>query len=435
MTRIIDLIRRKQDGEEITSEEFEHLVSGYTKGEIEDYQMASFLMAGSCNGFSETEATALTLAMAKCGRKLDLGDIEHPKVDGHSTGGVGDKISLIATPIAAAAGIAVPAVTGQAILYTGGTLDKLQAIPGFRTDLPLAEFRQIVVAHGLAFSGQTNDLAPADKKLSALRDVTGTADCPELIAASVMSKKLAAGLDGLVLDVKVGSGSLVRRRTDARRLAELMIAIGHRMDIRMQALLTDMNQPLGFTVGNALEVMEVSQTLQGQGPADLSGLSVEIAARMIYLGEPSSSLESARDQAQQLLTDGSAFAKLQAVIKAQGGDPNVLQQFELLPNANGEHIILSPRAGFVSRINADEIGRAAGLLGASRDAMGGNIDPAVGVILQSKIGDEVTEGSRLCALYYTDESHLEEGVQLVEDAFRISANPPEPIDLALDLVQ
>ena len=435
MTRIVDLIRRKTDGEEVTFEEFEQLISSYARGEITDYQMAAFLMAGSCNGFSDTEAAALTSAMLKCGLQVDLSDIPQPKVDKHSTGGVGDKITLIASPIAAAAGIAVPTITDRGLGYTGGTLDKLQAIPGFRTELPLAEFRQTVSTHGLAFTGQTQELAPADKKLFALRDATATTDCLELIAASIMSKKLAEGIDGLVLDVKVGRGSLIRDRAEGRRLAQLMITIGRRMDVRMQALLTDMNQPLGFTIGNALEVMEVSQTLQGQGPADLIGLSVEIAARMIYLGEPSRSLESARDQAQQLLADGSAFEKLQAVIEAQGGDPNVLQQFELLPNASGEHIISSPRAGFVSRINADDIGHAAALLGAGRDAMDDTIDPAVGVILQSKVGDEVMEGSRLCALYYTDETNLQDGVQLVEDAFRISAIQPEPIDLALDLVQ
>ena len=435
MIRIVDLIRRKRDGEEVTFEEFEHLISSYARGEIKDYQMAAFLVAGSCSGFSDTEAAALTSAMLKCGRQVDLSDIPQPKVDKHSTGGVGDKITLIASPIAAAAGIAVPTITDRGMGYTGGTLDKLQAIPGFQTELPLAEFRQTVATHGLAFTGQTNELAPADKKLFALRDATGTSDCLELIAASIMSKKLAEGIDGLVLDVKVGRGSLIRDRAEARRLAQLMITIGRRMEVRMQALLTDMNQPLGFTIGNALEVMEVSQTLQGQGPADLIGLSVEIAARMIYLGKPSRSLESARDQAQQLLADGSAFAKLQAVIEAQGGDPNVLKQFELLPNASGEHIISSPRAGFVSRINADDIGHAATLLGAGRDAMEDVIDPAVGVILQSKVGDEVMEGSRLCALYYTDETNLQEGVQLVEDAFRISATQPEPVDLALDLVQ
>ena len=369
MTRIVDLIRRKTDGEEVTFEEFEQLISSYARGEITDYQMAAFLMAGSCNGFSDTEAAALTSAMLKCGLQVDLSDIPQPKVDKHSTGGVGDKITLIASPIAAAAGIAVPTITDRGLGYTGGTLDKLQAIPGFRTELPLAEFRQTVSTHGLAFTGQTQELAPADKKLFALRDATATTDCLELIAASIMSKKLAEGIDGLVLDVKVGRGSLIRDRAEGRRLAQLMITIGRRMDVRMQALLTDMNQPLGFTIGNALEVMEVSQTLQGQGPADLIGLSVEIAARMIYLGEPSRSLESARDQAQQLLADGSAFEKLQAVIEAQGGDPNVLQQFELLPNASGEHIISSPRAGFVSRINADDIGHAAALLGAGRDAM------------------------------------------------------------------
>ena len=332
----------------LPSKSFEQLINSYARGETSDYQMAAFLMAGSCNGFSDTEAAALTSAMLKCGLQVDLSDIPQPKVDKHSTGGVGDKITLIASPIAAAAGIAVPTITDRGLGYTGGTLDKLQAIPGFRTELPLAEFRQTVSTHGLAFTGQTKELAPADRKLFALRDATATTDCLELIAASIMSKKLAEGIDGLVLDVKVGRGSLIRDRAEARRLAQLMITIGRRMDVRMQALLTDMNQPLGFTIGNALEVMEVSQTLQGQGPADLVGLSVEIAARMIYLGEPSRSLESARDQAQQLLADGSAFAKLQAVIEAQGGDPNVLQKFELLPNASGEHIISSPRAGFSS---------------------------------------------------------------------------------------
>ncbi len=435
MDRVVDLIRAKRDGEELSSEDFERLISGYVRQEIHDYQMAAFLMAGYCNGFSDAEATALTAAMVNCGQRLDLSDITQPKVDKHSTGGVGDKVSLVALPIAAAAGIAVPCITGRGIGHTGGTLDKLQSIPGFRAELPLADFKKQVAEKGLAFTGQTNEVAPADRRLFALRDATGTVESPALIAASILSRKLAEGLDGLLIDVKVGTGALIQARKDARKLALLMITIGRRMNMRVQSLLTDMDQPLGFTVGNALEVMEASQTLQNQGPPDLSGLAVETAARMIFLAQPSRSIDSARDQAKQLLADGSALAKMQEVIAAQGGNPECLFRFELLPNATGEHIISSPREGYISRINADDIGRAAALLGAGRDRMEDAIDPAVGVILQSKVGHKVTAGSRLCALYYTDETRLPEAIQLVEDAFRLSAAQPEAHELVLDLVQ
>ena len=435
MDRIVDLIRAKRDGEELTQEDFERLVNGYTRNEIPDYQMAAFLMAGYCNDFSDAEATALATAMLNCGQRLDMSDVPTPRVDKHSTGGVGDKVTLIAAPTAAAAGIYVPMITGRGLGHTGGTLDKLQSIPGFRTQLSMSDFKTQVKELGLAFTGQTDEISPADKRLYALRDVTGTVESLALIAASIMSKKLAEGLDALLLDVKVGRGSLIKGRSEARKLAQLMISIGRRMNVTVQALLTDMDQPLGFTVGNALEVMEASQTLQGQGPPDLAGLSTELAARMIYLGESSRSIESARDQAQQLLADGSAITKLRDIIAAQGGDPEVVYRFDLLPNASGEQIVSSPRDGYISRINADDIGRAAVMLGAGRDSMDDPIDPAVGVILQSKVGDQVVAGQQLCALYYTDEANLPEAVQLVEDAFRLSANPPEPRDLILDLVQ
>ena len=435
MERVVDLIRRKRDGEELTFEDYEGLIGGYARGEVKEYQMAAFLMAGCCVEFTDNEATALTSAMLKCGERIDLSAVSQPKVDKHSTGGVGDKVSLVAAPIAAAAGIAVPMITGRGIGHTGGTLDKLESIPGFRTALSIAEFQNIVAEHGLAFGGQTNAIAPVDKRLYALRDATSTVDSLALIAASIMSKKLTENLDGLLLDVKVGTGALTPDRAEARRLAQLMISIGRKMEIRVQALLTDMSEPLGFTIGNALEIMEAAQTLQNQGPPDLVGLSTEIAARMIYLGEPARSIDSARDQAQQLLADGSALAKFRDVITAQEGNPDVLTQFELLPNASGEHIISSPRAGFISRINADDIGRAAVLLGAGRDNVDDMIDPAVGVILQCKVGDQVVEGSRLCALYYTEETRLQEAVLLVEDAFRLSSIQPKPRDLTLDLVQ
>lgn len=435
MDRIVDLVRKKRDGEELNLEELERLINGYTRGEIHDYQMAAFLMAGACNGLSEAEATSLTTAMLHCGRQVDLSGLDKPKVDTHSTGGVGDKVGLIAAPIAAAAGVAVPVIAEPSIGHVGGTLDKLQAIPGFRTDLSLEDFQEIVSEYGLAFAGQSNELAPADKKLYSLREATATVESQALIAASVMSKKLAEGLDGLVLDVKVGRGSLVSGRTEARRLAQLMISIGRRMNVRVQALLTDMDQPLGYTVGNALEVMEASQTLQGQGPPDLTTLAIEIASRMIFLANTAMSAEAAREQATSLLQDGSALTVLENVITAQGGDANALRQFELLPNASGEQVVSSPREGYISRIAADDIGRAAALLGAGRERMGDPIDPAVGLILQSKVGDQVQAGQGLCALYYTSDTHLEEAVQLVEDAFRLSANPPEPRDLVIDLVQ
>lgn len=435
MDRIVDLIRAKRDGEELTQEDFERLVNGYTRNEIPDYQMSAFLMAGYCRGFDDTEATALTTAMLNCGQRLDMTDVPHPRVDKHSTGGVGDKVTLIAAPIAAAAGIYVPAITGRGLGHTGGTLDKLQSIPGFRSQLKMGEFQAQVKELGLAFTGQTDEISPADKRLYALRDVTGTVESLALIAASIMSKKLAEGLDGLLLDVKVGRGALIKGRTEARKLAQLMISIGRRMNVKVQALLTDMDQPLGFTVGNALEVMEASQTLQGQGPPDLTGLATELAARMIYLGESSRSIDSARDQAQQLLADGSAIQKFRDVIAAQGGDPEIVYRFDLLPNASGEQVVSSPRDGYISRINADDIGRAAAMLGAGRDNMEDPIDPAVGVILQSKVGDQVVAGQQLCALYYTDEANLPDAISLVEDAFRLSANPPETRDLILDLVQ
>jgi pyrimidine-nucleoside phosphorylase/thymidine phosphorylase len=435
MDRIVDLIRAKRDGEELTLEDFERLVNGYTRNEIPDYQMSAFLMAGYCTDFTDAEATALTMAMLNCGQRLDMSDVPKPRVDKHSTGGVGDKVTLIAAPIAAAAGIKVPMITGRGLGHTGGTLDKLQSIPGFRTELKLGEFQAQVKEQGLAFTGQTNEISPADRRLYALRDVTGTVESLALIAASIMSKKLAEGLDALLLDVKVGRGALIKGRTEARKLAQLMISIGRRMNVTVQGLLTDMDQPLGFTVGNALEVMEAAQTLQGQGPPDVTSLSIELAARMIYLGESSRSIESARDQAQQLLADGSALTKLRDVIAAQGGDPEVVYRFDLLPNATGEQVVASPRDGFISRINADDIGRAAAMLGAGRDNIEDQIDPAVGVILQSKVGDQVVAGQQLCALYYTEETHVPEAVQLVEDAFRLSANQPEPRELILDLVQ
>jgi pyrimidine-nucleoside phosphorylase/thymidine phosphorylase len=432
--RTVDLIHRKRDGEELSQEEIAYFVEGYTRGEIPDYQMSAFLMSVFFSGMSDREVSGLTDCMLRSGEVLDLSGIPGLKVDKHSTGGVGDKTSLIAGPLAAAAGVVVPMISGRALGHTGGTLDKLESIPGFRTDLSVDEFRDLLGTHKIAFGSQTPQIAPADGKLYSLRDATATVESIPLIASSIMSKKLAEGIDALVLDVKVGSGAFMKRQVDARRLAQMMVGIGRRADKRVQALITDMNQPLGFAIGNALEVMEVSQTLQNAGPTDLTRLSLELAARMIFLSKITATLDEGRELAQKMLLDGSGYRKFKAVIQAQGGNPQVLDRFELLPNATGAREILSPRAGYVSAIDAEYIGQASNMIGAGRDVMGEPIDPAVGVILEVKVGHKVEAGGVLCRLYYTGDEHLEEAAQLIEDAFRISGQAPDERELILEVV-
>ncbi|MCC6363236.1 MAG: thymidine phosphorylase, partial [Bryobacterales bacterium] len=385
-------------------------------------------------GMTDREVSALTECMLHSGERVDLSAVPGTKVDKHSTGGVGDKTSLIAAPLAASAGAVVPMISGRGLGYTGGTLDKLEAIPGFRTNLTIEAFLAQLQQHKLAFIGQTAQVAPADGKLYALRDSTATVESIPLIASSIMAKKLAVGLDAIVLDVKVGSGAFMKRQIDARRLAQMMVGIGRRMDKKVQALITDMNQPLGFAIGNALEIMEVSQTLQNAGPVDLTRLSLELAARMIHLGKITETLEEAREVAQARLLDGSGYRKFKEVIAAQGGNPQVMDRFELLPNATGMREIYSPRAGYVSAIEAELIGQASTMIGAGRDLKDDSIDPAVGVILEVKTGQKVESGGVLCRIYYTHEDHVDEAAELVEDAFRISQQAPEDRELILEVV-
>ncbi len=432
--RTVDLIHRKRDGEELSPEEIRYVVDGYTRGEIPDYQASAFLMAVFFSGMSDREVSSITETMMNSGAPVDLSAVPGVKVDKHSTGGVGDKTSLIAAPIAASAGVVVPLVSGRALGHTGGTLDKLESIPGLRTDLTIDEFRAQLAQHNLAFIGQTAEIAPADGKLYALRDATATVESIPLIASSIMSKKLSIGADALVLDVKVGSGAFMKKQVEARRLAQLMVGIGRRMDKRVQALITDMNQPLGYAVGNALEVMEVSQTLQNAGPADLTRICLELAARLIYLGKAAKTLEEARETAQAKLLDGSGYRKLKEVIEAQGGNPQVLDRFELLPNATGAQEITTSRGGYVSAIDAELIGQASAMIGAGRNTKEDLIDPAVGVILEVKVGQKIDGGSILCRIYYTADEHLEEAAGLVEDAFKISQQPVEERDLILEVV-
>ena len=432
--RTVDLIHRKRDGEELSAEELNFLISGYTRGDIPDYQMSAFLMAVFFAGMSDREVSVMTENMMNSGTQLDLSSIPGVKVDKHSTGGVGDKTSLIAAPIAAAAGVVVPMISGRALGHTGGTLDKLESIPGFRTDLSVDEFRSQLAEHRLAFIGQTAEIAPADGQLYALRDVTATVESIPLIASSIMSKKLAIGLDALVLDVKVGSGAFMKKQVEARRLAQMMVGIGRRLDKRVQALITDMSQPLGYAIGNALEVMEVSQTLQNAGPSDLTRISLELAARMIFLGKITKTLDEAREVAQARLLDNSGYEKFKDVIEAQAGDPRVLDRFELLPNATGAQEITTSRGGYVSGIDAELIGQASSRIGAGRNTKEDTIDPAVGVILEVKVGQKIDPGSILCRIYYTSEDRLQEVSDLVEDAFKISQQSVDERDLILEVV-
>jgi pyrimidine-nucleoside phosphorylase/thymidine phosphorylase len=432
--RTVDLIHRKRDGEELAPEEIQYLIDGYTRGDIPDYQLSAFLMATYFSGMSDREVSVMTESMVNSGSIVDLSSIPGTKVDKHSTGGVGDKTSLIASPIAASAGVVVPMISGRALGHTGGTLDKLESIPGFRTDLTIDQFRSLLAEHQLAFIGQTPEITPADGKLYALRDATATVESIALIATSIMSKKVAVSLDALVLDVKVGSGAFMKKQVEARRLAQMMVGIGRRLDKRVQALITDMNQPLGYAVGNALEVMEVSQTLQNAGPADLTRLSLELAARMIFLGKITKTLDEAREIAQAKLLDGSGYRKFKDVIAAQGGNPQVLDRFDLLPNATGAQEITTSRGGYVSGIDAELIGQASSMIGAGRNTKEDSIDPAVGVILEVKVGQKIEAGSILCRIYHTNEEHLSEASDLVEDAFKISQHPVEERELILEVV-
>src|SRR5271166_5550689 len=432
--RTVDLIRRKRDAEELSPEEITTLIDAYARNEVPDYQISAFLMATYFSGMTDREVSAMTEAMIHSGETVDLSSIPGIKVDKHSTGGVGDKTSLISAPIAAAAGVIVPMISGRGLGHTGGTLDKLEAIPGFRTDLTIEQFRAQLKELGLAFMGQSDEIVPADKRFYALRDVTGTVESIPLIASSIMSKKMAEGVDALVLDVKVGSGAFMKKQVDARRLAQSMVGIGRRMDKKVQALITNMNQPLGYAVGNALEVMEASQTLQNAGPADLTKLAIELAARMIFLGKKAESLEEARRIAEKHLVDGSGYKKFKQAVAAQGGNPQALDKFELLPNATGMREVSSPRGGYVSSIDAEDIGIASNMIGAGRDKKEDTIDPAVGIILEVKTGEKVDAGSVLCRLYYTKEDRVDEAAEMVEDAFRISAQKPDERELILEVV-
>ncbi|HKV48165.1 MAG TPA: thymidine phosphorylase [Candidatus Acidoferrales bacterium] len=424
--RAVDVIRKKRDGNELSRAEIEFLVRAYTHGEIPDYQVSAWLMAALIRGLNRTETAALTEAMLHSGEVLDLSDFRQAKVDKHSTGGVGDKTSLILAPVAAAAGLIVPMISGRGLGHTGGTLDKLESIPGFQVGLSVDRFREILRACGCCMIGQTAEIAPADKKLYALRDVTGTVESPSLISASIMSKKLAEGIDALVLDVKTGSGAFMKRDEDAAFLAELMVETGHRMGKKVVALLTDMDQPLGFNIGNSLEVEEVLTVLRGQGPEDLRELCKELAAWMFILGGRCADLSTGRSLYNELIQSGAARARFSQMVQLQGGDPDVVEDPANLPRAKHSIEVRSPGTGYVSTIQCEAVGTACVLLGGGREKKNDTIDPAVGIVLQKKVSDQVSAGDALCTIHYNDERRMVAAKQLLQQSFTVAQFMPAP---------
>jgi pyrimidine-nucleoside phosphorylase/thymidine phosphorylase len=422
--RAVDVIQRKRDGHALSPDEIRFFVDAYTRGVIPDYQAAALAMAIFFRGMSADETLTLTEAMMRTGEVLDLSDVPGTKVDKHSTGGVGDKTSLVLGPLAAACGVSVPMISGRGLAHTGGTLDKLESIPGFRVNLSLKEFRGVLTRCGLAFIGQTPEIAPTDRKLYALRDVTATVESRPLIAASIMSKKMAEGIDALVLDVKTGDGAFMQKEADARALAETMLTIGRGMGKRVAALITDMEQPLGRTVGNALEVVESVETLKGRGPRDLEALSVELAAWMVHLGGASADLEEARHRVRAALASGAGLRKLQEVIEVQGGDPRIADDPGRLPRAAETVPVPAPADGRVAAIACRAVGHAAMLLGAGRETVDSRIDAAVGLVIEKKVGDLVVHGEPLATVHVNDRTGLEEALQMVGQAFRIAPEAP-----------
>jgi pyrimidine-nucleoside phosphorylase len=423
--RVVDLIRRKRDGHELSREEISAIIAGYTKGQIPDYQIASLLMAIIWRRLASAELAALTDAMLHSGDVLSFPEFPAMKVDKHSTGGVGDKTSLILAPIVASAGLYVPMISGRGLGHTGGTLDKLESIPGFNVNLSLPDFRRVLKECGCGLIGQTAEIAPADKKLYALRDVTGTVESPFLICASIMSKKLAEGIDALVLDVKTGSGAFMKNRQDAVFLAELMVETGARMGKKMVALITDMDQPLGRMVGNALEVEESIDVLNGGGPEDLRELSLKLSAWMFYLGERTKTVEEGYKLAADAIASGCAREKFREIIKLQGGDSSVIDDPKRLPQAEHKINFTATQAGFVASMDCERIGTASVVLGGGRKKKEDAVDPAVGLVLHKKVGDEVAQGEALCTVYYNSDQRLEEALALLRSGYRLAPFAPE----------
>jgi pyrimidine-nucleoside phosphorylase len=433
--RAYDIIAKKRDGKALDADEIRFLVHGYSRGDIPDYQVSAWLMAAFLNGLSEEETLYLTEAMLSSGKTLDLGSIGKPKVDKHSTGGVGDKISLILAPAAAACGVAVPMTSGRGLGFTGGTLDKLESIPGFRVNLReeevLANLRNI----GFAMTGQTADIAPADKKLYALRDVTATVESIPLITSSIMSKKLAEGVDGIVLDVKFGSGAFMKSKDKALRLAKSMSSVAARMGKKAVCVLTSMEQPLGRAVGNSLEVVESIECLHGRGEPDILELTRVLGGRMLVIAGLARDPGQGEERIGGAIRSGEAYERFRSSVEAQGGDPATVDDPARLPRATRSLDVPSPRGGFISSIDTEALGTAALFLGAGRFTKEDSIDPSSGMTVHKKIGDPVGEGESLVTLHYNEERNLSQALDLTGRAYVISQEKPPPFRLVHEVIQ
>ncbi len=422
--RAYDIILKKRNGEKLSKEEIEYMIMGYVKGEIPDYQMSAFLMAIYFQHLDEEETYFFTETMMRSGEMLDLSSIPGKKVDKHSTGGVGDKTTLVVAPLVASCGVIVAKMSGRSLGHTGGTIDKLESIPGFRTSLSFEEFISNVKEHGIAIVGQTGELVPADKKIYALRDATATVDEISLIASSIMSKKLAGGSDAFVLDVKFGSGAFMKSKEKARELGKMMVSIGKLHGKRVVAVLSNMDQPLGKMVGNSLEVIEAIETLKGKGPEDLTELSLCLASYMLYLAGVSD-LKDARETLKRKMENGEALEKFKEMIEAQGGNGRVIEDYSLLPISKEVVEVLSDKEGFVEKMDTEKIGVASMVLGAGRKRKEDKIDHSVGVEVLKKLGDKVSKGEPLVKLYCSEKSDVETAKKLVKNAYFISEQPPK----------
>jgi len=433
--RVVDIIRKKRDGGRLTREEIAHVIAGTVDGSIADCQVSALLMAIVLRGMDDRETAWLTGAMVRSGERLDLSSIPGPKVDKHSTGGVGDKTSLVLAPLAAACGLVVPMMSGRGLGHTGGTLDKLESIPGFSVDLDDGRLREGLRRVGCVVMGQTAALAPADRKLYALRDVTGTIESIPLITASIMSKKIAEGIDGLVLDVKVGRGAFMKTADSARALARSMVAVGMEAGVRTEALLTSMDAPLGRAVGNALEVVECVDTLRGCGPRDLEELSVRLAAQMLVVGGLAVDVPDAEHRVRRALSSGAGLEKFLEMLAFQGGDARALEDRDRMPVGPLRGMVTAARAGVVVAVDAEAIGRATVLLGAGRDMVGGTVDHAVGAVVLRRPGDRVSGGDPLVELYYRREDRLSPARRLATEAFVIGDEAPAATPLVLEVIR
>ena len=431
--RMVDLIEKKQDKEVLTSAEIKWIIDGYTNERIPDYQMSALLMAIYFNGMTDEELQALTMAMVKSGDEFDLSAIEGIKVDKHSTGGVGDTTTLVLAPLVASVGVPVPKMSGRGLGHTGGTLDKLESIEGFHIEITEDEFAELVNKNKLALVGQTGNLTPADKKIYALRDVTGTVGSIPLIASSIMSKKIASGANAIVLDVKVGTGAFMKDIKAAEQLAKTMVALGNGVGRNTMAVISDMSQPLGEAIGNALEVKEAIDTLKGEGPEDLTELSLVLGSQMAYLGGVGEDLDDARRLLEENIANGKALEKFRIFVEAQGGNPEVIDNPELLPQAEFKIPVKAEQSGVVSAIDAEELGIAGMLLGAGRETKDSELDLAAGLILHKKIGDSVEKGETLVTIH-SNKQDVQSSVDKILANIEIS-EAAEPVQLIHEVIQ